>query len=121
MPFVLARVAGHAGYIPSRHVAGVMPVTGLATIVAGLALIVAEGSVHDSKLTELITLPLVLVLRRGGGGLDDLVDEPLGVFDFPLRVSSYKTMERFLLDVSSCNYSVSISVAMRLARPAFLD
>lgn len=47
VPFIIASVAANAGYRPSRHGAEVMPVTGLATIIAGLALIVAEGSVHD--------------------------------------------------------------------------
>lgn len=121
MPGVLARVAAHAGYESSWHAAQVMPVAGLAAVVAGLALVVAEGPIHDSQLAQLLALPLVLIFGRGDGGLNDLVHESLGVVDFLRRVSSYKTMKRFLLVVSICNRSVSASMAARLARSAFLD
>lgn len=121
MPGVLARVAGYAGYESSRHGAQVMPVAGLGAVVAGLALVVAEGPIHDSQLAKLVALPLVLILGRGRGGLSDLVHESLGVVDFLLRVSSYKTMKRLLLVVRYCNRSVSASIAARLASSAFLD
>lgn len=78
-----------------------MSVTGLATVVAGLLLIVAEGPIRDSYLAELVALPLVLALGSGGSGLDDLVDQLLGVVHFLLCVSSDQAMERLLLVVST--------------------
>ena len=74
MAGILARVASNVGRKSGRHRAKVMAVSGLAAILAGAALVVAEGPVHDSQLAELVTLPLVLVLRCAGGSLDDLVD-----------------------------------------------
>ena len=45
----------------------VLPVADLAAVLAGLVLVVAEGTVERSELTKLVTLELVLAFGYGGG------------------------------------------------------
>lgn len=82
MSSILAGVACNTGYESRRHRAEVVPVTSLATVVADLALVIAECPIHDGQLAKLVTLALVLVLGGGGGSLDHLVNELVGVVDF---------------------------------------
>jgi hypothetical protein len=44
----------------------VLPVTDLTTVLAGLVLIVSEGTVESSQLTQLVTLELVLTFGNRG-------------------------------------------------------
>lgn len=45
----------------------VLAVADFTAVLAGLVLVVTEGTVQGGQLTELVTLELVLTLRNGGG------------------------------------------------------
>lgn len=88
MAGVSARMTNNVCHKSGRHRAKITAVSALAAILAGSALIITEGPIHDGQLAELVALPLVLVLGCACGSLNDLVDEFLGVVHLFLCVSS---------------------------------
>lgn len=70
-----------------------LPATAIVTF------IVAKGPVHHSEVPELLTLPVVRVLRRGGDRLDDGLNERLGLVDLFLGICRDEAVKRLLVIV----------------------
>jgi hypothetical protein len=75
----------------------VLAMTDLATVLAGLVLVVTEGTVKGSKLTELVSLEFVLAFGDRGGSLNDIVDKLLGLVDLLLSICHDQAVQVLLL------------------------
>ena len=91
----------------------VLPVADLATILAGLVLVVSEGTVKSGKFAKLVALQLVLAFRnrsslnksvicqlgrsRDTNRFDDVVNQLLRLVDLFLSVRHDQTVQVFLL------------------------
>lgn len=120
----VAGVATHSADNASSEVlllgAVVLAVSYLATVLASLILIITQGSVQSSKLTELVTLQFVLALGNGSSlwvsvfarhyrvgswthSFDDVVDQFLGLVDLVFGVGHDQAVEiLFLVTGVSC-------------------
>jgi hypothetical protein len=74
--------------------------TNLTTVLAGLVLVVAKGTVEGGKLTELVALEFVLAFRDRSSSLNDVVNELLSLVDLLLGVRHDQAMQIFLLVAS---------------------
>ena len=66
MPCVAADTTDDVGGEVTGLRAVVLAMANLAAVLAGLVLVVTEGTVERGKLTELVALELVLTFRYGG-------------------------------------------------------
>jgi hypothetical protein len=83
------------------------------TILASLVLIVSQGTVESSQLTELVPLELVLALGDGGGGFDDVVDKLFGLVDLVFGVGHDQAMEILLLVASVSSVGTAFTLLDR--------
>jgi hypothetical protein len=92
----------------------VLAMTDLTTVLAGLVFVISKGTVEGGKLTELVALEFVLAFGNRGSldkismrieqwgristyGLNDVVNELLGLVDLLLSVGHDQAMQVFLL------------------------
>lgn len=75
----------------------ILPMSNFTTILAGLVLVVSKSAVKSSKLSELVSLEVVLTFRNGSGRLDDIVNQLLGLVDLVLGIRHDKAVKIFLL------------------------
>lgn len=103
--------------------------TNFTTVLAGLVLIVTEGTVEGSELTELVALELVLAFGNRSGlyvvsvdteedfrktySLDDVVDELLGLVDLLLCVRHDQAVQILLLVAGVCCVRASLTLLDR--------
>jgi len=88
----------------------VLAMTDLTTVLAGLVLVVAEGTVEGGKLTELVALEFVLTFGDGGSRLNDIVDKLLGLVDLLLGVGHDQAVKIFLLVAGMSRVRASLTL-----------
>jgi len=72
-------------------------VADLAAVLAGLVLVVTEGTVERGELAQLVALELILTFGNRSSRLNDLMNELLGFGDLFLGIGHDQAVQIFIL------------------------
>jgi hypothetical protein len=75
----------------------VLAMSNLATVLAGLVLVVSQGTVERSELSKLVALEFVLTFRNRCSSLNNVMNKLLGLVDLLFGISHDKTVQVFFL------------------------
>jgi hypothetical protein len=97
VPSITTNSANNAGRVVLSVGTVNLAMTNLTTVLAGLVLVVSQGTVESSELTKLVALEFVLAFGDGSRSLNDVVNQLLGLVHLFFGVGHDQAVEILLL------------------------